>query len=60
MPDAPKITLDTDKELSPETRAMLEETAEQDVLAGDEQPAQPGSSLRIPVPSIPFSDTKND
>ena len=56
MSDQPKIKIDTDKELSPETREMLERTPEQDVLTDDEQPTQPSSSLRIPVPSQSISD----
>ena len=60
MSDQPKIKLDTDKELSPETRAMLNGTPEDDVLTDGEQPAQPSSSLRIPVASIPVPETKDD
>ena len=60
MSHQPKIKLDTDKELSPETQEMLERTPEDEVLTDGEASAQPSSSLRIPVPSIPVSDTKND
>ena len=60
MSDQPIIKIDTDKKLSPETREMLERTPEDDVLTDGEDATQPSSSLRIPVPSIPVSDTKND
>ena len=60
MSDQPKIKIDTDKELSPETREMLERTPEQDVLTDDDQPTQPSSSLRIPVPSQSISDVHED
>ena len=60
MSDQPKIKIDTDKELSPKTREMLERTPEQDVLTDGEQPAQPSASLRIPVPSQSISDVHED
>ena len=60
MSDQPNIKIDTDKELSPETREMLERTPEQDVLTDGEQPTQPSSSLRIPVPSQSISDVHED
>ena len=60
MADAPKIKIDTDKELSPETRAMLEETPEQAVLTDGEEAAQPSSSLRISLPSTAVPATKDD
>ena len=53
MPDQPIINIDTANELSPETRAILEQTPEQTVLTEGEQPTQSGSSLRIPVLSMP-------
>ena len=60
MAEAPKIKLDTDKELSPETRAMLGETPEDDGLTDGQASAQPSSSLRIPVPSAAVPATKDD
>ena len=60
MPDQPKINIAPDKELSPETQAMLKATPEQDVLTDGEQPAQPTASLRIPVPSLPIPEKKDD
>ncbi len=60
MFDQPVIKIATDSDLSPETRKMLEETPEDDVLTDGEQAAQPGSSLRIPVASLPVSDTSGD
>jgi hypothetical protein len=59
MSDRP-IKIATDNEISPETREMLEGTPEDNVLTDGEQPAQPGSSLRIPVPSLPVPETKDD
>ena len=50
MADQPIIKIATDKELSPETQEMLEQTPEQAMLTDGEPPAQPGSSLRTPVP----------
>jgi hypothetical protein len=60
MSDQPVIKIATDKDISPETREMLEGTPEDDVLTDGAASAQPNSSLRIPVPSIPVSDTKDD
>lgn len=60
MSEKPIIKISTDKELSPETREMLEATPEQDVLTDGEEAAQPSANLRIPVPSLPMPETKDD
>ena len=60
MPGQPIIKIATDKELSPETREMLERTPEDDVLNDGEEAAQPSSSLRIPVASIAVPQPKDD
>ena len=60
MPEQPIVNIDTGKELSPETKEMLEGTPEDDVLTDGESPAQPGSGLRIPVPNIPVPEQRDD
>ncbi len=70
MPDKPSaeqppVRVETDQDLSPETREMLKNTPEDGVLIGhsedasDEKPQNPGLGVGLPVPSLPDQDKKD-
>ncbi len=54
MPDQPAIKIATDRELSPETRAMLEGTPEDDVLTDGEAATQPSRACGFPCRAFQF------
>jgi hypothetical protein len=54
MPDKPAVNLDPKGDLSPETKAMLNETSEDAPLADSLTPDRnPGASVGLPVASLP-------
>jgi hypothetical protein len=61
MSDEPKVRIDTDKALSPETRAMLEETTEQETLHDETDSAsrEPGMGVGMPLPTLPIPENDN-
>jgi hypothetical protein len=57
MSDKPGVRINTDQPLSPETKAMLEDTPEDAPLADALEPdTEHGASVGLPVASLPTPD----
>jgi hypothetical protein len=61
MPDERKVRIDTGADLHPETRAMLEETTEEETLHDDADSSlkKPGMGVGMPLPTPPIPENND-